>query len=105
MNREIQSDGDATVIVLDTDMGIQNAADFHRAVLPLAVIGRPVRVNAVGVKSAHTSIMQILYALSQAVPDFGVIEPSEEFKMAEARLGHSFARDPSKGATARPEAA
>ena len=60
------------VLVLGSELGIQNAADFHQAVLPLAGSGGAVRVDARAAKSVHTSIMQILYALSQAVPDFGV---------------------------------
>ena len=88
----IKPDGDATLVVLDGELGLQNAAEFHQAVLPLAGIGGVVRVNASAVKSIHTSIMQILYALSQAVPDFGLTEVSADFRAAEVRLGLGLAR-------------
>jgi anti-anti-sigma regulatory factor len=92
MSWQIKQEGGATVVVLDSEMGIQNAAEFHKAVLPLAGIGGAVRVDAHAAKSVHTSIMQILYALSQTVPDFVVTEPSENFRAAEARVGLSLAR-------------
>jgi anti-anti-sigma regulatory factor len=92
MSCQIKPDGDSTMVVLDSEMGIQNAAEFHQAVLPLAGIGGVVRVNASTVKSIHTSIMQILYALSQAVPDFGVTESSPDFRATEIRMGLSLAR-------------
>ena len=92
MSWQIKQEGSTTVVVLDSEMGIQNAADFHQAVLPLAGIGGAVRVDAHAAKSVHTSIMQILYALSQAVPDFMVIEASKDFRMAEARVGLTLAK-------------
>ena len=92
MSWEIMKDGNATVVVLDSEMGIQNAAEFHQAVLPLAITGGVVRVDAHAAKSIHSSIMQILYALSQAAPDFAVSEASEDFRAAEARIGIAFAR-------------
>ena len=93
MSWQIKQEGDATVVVLDSEMGIQDAADFHQAVLPLAGIGGAVRVDAHAAKSVHTSIMQILYALSRAAPDFIVTEASEEFRATEARVGLSLARN------------
>jgi anti-anti-sigma regulatory factor len=92
MSWEIKQTGDVTVVVLDAEMGIQNAADFHRAVLPLAVTDGTVQVDALSAKSIHTSIIQILYALSQAVTGFAVIAASEDFRAAEARMGIVFAR-------------
>jgi anti-anti-sigma regulatory factor len=92
MSWQIKQEGGASVVLLDGEMGIQNAADFHQAVLPLAGVGGAVRVDARAAKSVHTSIMQILYALSQAVPDFIVTEASENFRAAEARMGLSLAR-------------
>jgi hypothetical protein len=38
--------------------------------------------------------MQILHALSQAVPEFGIADASAEFRTAEARGGLAFARCP-----------
>ena len=102
MSWQIKKDESATVVVLDSEMGIQNAADFHQAVLPLAVTGRAVRVDASAVKVVHSSIMQILYALSQAVPDFGVIEASEDFRAAETRIGLSFARSTGAATPSEP---
>jgi anti-anti-sigma regulatory factor len=90
MSWQIKSEGGATVVVLDSELGIQNAAEFHQAVLPLAGQGGPVRIDARAAKSVHTSIMQILYALSEAVPDFAVIDASEEFRAIEARVGFSL---------------
>ena len=92
MSWQIKSEGGTTVVVLESEMGIQSAADFHQAVLPLAVAGGALRINAQAAKSVHTSIMQILYALSQAVPDFAVSDASEDFRAIEARLGISLAR-------------
>jgi hypothetical protein len=71
-------------------LGIQNAAEFHQALLPLAAKGGPVRINARASKTVHTSVMQILYALSQAVPDFAVIDASKDFRVIEARVGFSL---------------
>jgi len=93
MNWQIKSEGGATIVVLDSELGIQNAAEFHQAMLPLAVTGGAVRINAQAAKSVHTSIMQILYALSQAVPDFAVRDASEEFRTTEVRVGFSLAKD------------
>jgi len=92
MSWQIKSEGTTTVVVLDSDLGIQNAAEFHQAMLPLAVTGGAVRINAQAVRSVHTSIMQILYALSQAVPDFAVMNASGDFRATEARVGFSLAR-------------
>ena len=92
MSWQIKTESGVTVVTLDSEMGIQNAADFHQAVLPLAVSGVAVRVNAQAAKSVHTSIMQILYVLSQAVPDFGVINASDAFRATETRIGFSLVR-------------
>jgi hypothetical protein len=93
MSWQIKQECGATVVVLDSEMGIQNAADFYQAVLPLAGVGGAVRVDAHAAKSLHSSIMQILYALSQAVPDFEVTDASEAFRATEARVGFSLARN------------
>ena len=92
MSWQINQAGHASVVVLDREMQIQHAADFYHAVLPLAVAGGSVRVDARAAKSVHSSIMQILYALSQAVSDFGVTDPSDDFRAAEARVGLTLAR-------------
>ena len=92
MRWQIKFEGGATVVLLGKDLGIRNAAEFHQAMLPLAVTGGAVSINAQAAKSVHTSIMQILHALSQAVPDFGVTDASEDFRAIEARLGLSLAR-------------
>jgi hypothetical protein len=92
MSWQIKQAGSITVVVLGSEMGIQNAADFYQTVLPLAVTGGPVRINAQAVKSLHSSILQILYALSQAVPDFGVAQTSETFRAMEVRVGFSLPR-------------
>ena len=92
MSWQIDQEGSTSVVVLDREMLIQHAADFYQAVLPLAAIGGSVRVDASAAKSVHSSIMQILYALSQAVPDFGVTESSDDFRAAEARVGLSLVR-------------
>jgi len=96
MSWQIKQEGSITVVVLDSDLGIQNAAEFHQAMLPLAVTGGAVRINAQAVRSVHTSIMQILYALSQAVPDFTVTQASEAFRAMEVRVGFSLARSGKK---------
>jgi len=90
MSWQIKTEGATTVVVLDSEFGIQNAAEFHQAILPLAVTGGAVRIDASAAKSVHTSIMQILYSLSQAVPDFTVSDASGDFLSTETRLGLSL---------------
>jgi len=97
MNWQIKQEAGATLVVMDSEMGIQNAAEFHQSVLPLAITGGVVRVDAHAAKSIHSSIMQILYALSQAVPDFAVIAASEDFRAAEVRMGIVFAKSSAIG--------
>jgi anti-anti-sigma regulatory factor len=101
MSWQITQDGSANVVVLDSEMGIQDAANFHRAVLPLASGERAVRLDASAARSIHTSIMQILYALSQAAPDFRVTKASKDFQAVEARAGLSLARSNETGALIR----
>jgi anti-anti-sigma regulatory factor len=92
MSWQIKAENGRTEVLLDSELGIQNAADFHQAVLPLAVTGAAVRINAQAARAVHSSILQILYALSQAVPDFGVTDASAEFQATEKRVGFSLAR-------------
>lgn len=92
MSIQIKQEGGVTTVVLDSEMWILHAAEFHQAVLPLAAAGGAVRIDASAVKSIHSSTLQILYALSQSVPDFGVTEASEDFRAAEIRVGLAFAR-------------
>jgi len=99
MSWQIKQEGSAALLVLESEIGILNAADFHQAVLPLAD-GGAVRVDARAVTSIHLAIMQTLYALSQAVPEFGVTQVSEEFRAAEARVGLSLARSKDTGTPA-----
>jgi hypothetical protein len=87
MSWQLQVDGGITVLMLADEIGIQNASEFHQAVLPLGGVGGAVRLDVRAVKSVHTSILQILYALSQAVTDFDLIEASGEFEAIEARVG------------------
>ena len=96
MSWQIKEEGSVTLVILDGEIGILNAAEFHRDVLPLAG-GGAVRVDARTVSSVHLSIMQILYALSQAVSDFGVTNASEDFVAAEARVRLSIARENAAG--------
>jgi hypothetical protein len=102
MSWQIIQEGMNHVVVLDNEMGILQATDFHQAVLPLAAIGGTVRVDASAAKSIHSSIMQILYALAQAVPDFGVARASDDFRAAEVRVGYSFARKENTGISGNP---
>jgi hypothetical protein len=92
MNWHINHESDATVVVLDRAMGIQDAAAFYDAVLAVAVTGGDVRLDAGAAKSVHSSIMQILYALSQAVAVFRVTAASADFLAAEIRVGFSLVR-------------
>ena len=92
MSCEIHTVGTVSVVVLEAEMGIPQAAAFHQAVVPLAASGATVRVDARAVRSVHSSIMQILHALSRAVPEFGIADASDEFRAAEARGGLTFAR-------------
>jgi anti-anti-sigma regulatory factor len=97
MSWEIKRNEGIDVVILDREMCIQNAAEFYQAVLPLAGSTRPVRVDAAATRSLHTSILQILYALSQSVTDFGVASSSEEFRAAEVRVGYSLLRSTDTG--------
>lgn len=87
---QIEPSGEARVILLGKEIGIQNAADFHGAVLPLALAGGAVRVDAGGAVALHPSVLQILYALSMEVKDFQIINKSNEFRAIEARVGLQF---------------
>jgi len=100
MSIQIKQEGGVTTVVLESEMWILHAAEFHQAMLPLAGVGGAVRIDARAVKSIHSSTMQILYALSQAVPDFGVVEASEDFSAAEVRVGLTFARSEKTGTPA-----
>jgi hypothetical protein len=102
MSIQIKQEGGATTVVLDSEMWILHAAEFHRAVLPLAGASGAVRIDASAVKSIHSSTLQILYALSQAVPDFGVAEASEDFCAAEIRVGLTFVRSKKNGTPVNP---
>ena len=79
-------------IELEGDLSIQHASDFHQAILPLVTEGKPVRLNACQSGHLHTSILQILYVLSREIPDFKVLEASEEFCLSETRVGFFFSR-------------
>jgi len=92
MSWQITREDSVNVVALESEMGIQDAAGFHQAVLPLAALDGAVRLDASAATSVHTSIMQILYALSQAVSDFGVSESSADFRAVEARVGFSLPR-------------
>lgn len=92
MSWQIREDSLISVIILEGELSVQNAADFYRAVVPLASSGRPVRIDASAAKHVHTSVMQTLYALSQAVEDFGVTAKSDEFRLAETRVGFELSR-------------
>jgi len=102
MSIQIKQEGGVTTVVLESEMWILHAAEFHQAMLPLAGVGGAVRIDARAVKSIHSSTMQILYALSQAVPDFGVTETSEDFCAAEVRVGLTFARSEKNRAPLNP---
>jgi hypothetical protein len=97
MSWQIKQEAGASVLVLESELGVQDAADFYQAVLPLAGLGGSVRVDAGAAGSLHTSIMQILHALSRAVPDFGVTAASLDFRATEVRAGLSFARSNETG--------
>jgi anti-anti-sigma regulatory factor len=92
MSWQIKHNGSTDVVVLGGEMCIQNAAEFHQTVIPLAGSGKALRIDAAACKSIHTSIMQILYALSRATLDFAVVNASDEFRSTEVRVGISFAR-------------
>lgn len=92
MSWHIRQEGGAVLVVLDSEMGIRNAADFHQAVLPLADTPGAVRVDAGATRSVHSSILQILFSLSKSIPDFGVERASAEFDAAEGRVGIAFVR-------------
>jgi anti-anti-sigma regulatory factor len=100
MSWQINKNENGIVLVLEGEIGIENAAEFHQAILPLAVTVGSLRVDAQAAKSVHSAIMQILYALSQAVPDFGVSDASEEFRAVEVRMGLCFSKSKAPGTPA-----
>lgn len=87
MSCAIEQGTHSSVVRLDSEMTIRNAAEFYQAVLPLAGFDGAVRIDASASKSIHTSIMQILHALSLAAHDFAVVDASAEFRAAEIRVG------------------
>ena len=97
MSWEIKQSDAMDIVVLDSDMRVQNALDFYQAVVPLSITGKAVSIDATSTRSIHTSILQILYALSQAVRDFSIAGASDEFRLAEARVGLSFPRNQETG--------
>ena len=102
MSCEVKRDGRTAVVVLDGEMMIQHAAEFYQVVLPLAGFDGAVRIDASASKSIHTSIMQILHALSQAAADFTVIDASAEFRAAELRVGLSLSKNNPVPISVRP---
>ena len=92
MNWQITQEDTISWVRLESAMSIRDAVDFHQAVLPLVKSGNSVRLDAGLAGCIHTSIMQILYALSKEAPDFGVTNASEDFRASEARFGLSFNR-------------
>jgi len=93
MNWHINKEGRNTVVVIDREMGIQDASAFYDAVLLVSISGVGVQLDAGAAKSVHSSVMQILYSLSRAVPDFRVTAASADFLAAEVRVGFSLARN------------
>lgn len=102
MSCHIKQDGGTAVVVLDGEMLIQHAAEFYQAVLPLAGFDGAVRVEASASRSIHTSIIQILHALSRAAPDFAVIDASAEFRAAELRVGLAVSKHNANQSSDRP---
>ncbi len=90
------------MVVIDREMGIQDAAAFYESVLAVAVNRSDVELDAGAAKSVHSSIMQILYALSQAVPAFRVTAASADFLAAEVRVGFSLARNKTAAVPSHP---
>ena len=103
MSWQIRQEESGSLFVLDGEMRIQDAVSIYEAALPLAFSASAVRVSALVTGPVHTSIMQILYTLSQSVSDFGVTEASEDFAKAEVGVGLFFARAKVRGAPASPE--
>lgn len=104
MNWHIKQVSGTTVVVIDRELGIQDAAAFYEAVLGVAVTRSDVEVDAGAAKSVHSSIMQILYALSQAVSAFRVTAASADFLAAEVRVGFSLARNAASAIPSHPPA-
>ncbi len=73
MSWNIQKHNEGAVVTLEGEIGIHSASDFYKEILALASMGGSVGINAVSAGCLHTSIMQILYSLSKAVPEFGVV--------------------------------
>jgi len=104
MNWHIKQVSGATVVVIDRELGIQDAAAFYDAVLAVAVARSDVELDAGAAKSVHSSIMQILHALSQAVSAFRVTAASADFLAAEVRVGFSLVRNATSAVPSNPPA-
>ncbi len=104
MNWHIKQVSGTTVVVIDREMGIQDAAAFYEAILAIAVTRGDIELDAGAAKSVHSSIMQILFALSQAVSAFRVTAASADFLAAELRVGFSLARNTTAAIPSHPPA-
>ena len=87
MSFQIRQYENENALILSGAITVDQAADLHAALLPLALEARPIAVEADTVTSVHTSILQMLLSLKQSVPQFDLRAVSPAFTDAMARLG------------------
>ena len=87
MSFEIKRESAENRIILGEEVSIAEARDFHSAVLSLALEAIPLVVDASAVRTIHTSILQVLYALKVTSNQFVIHGASVDFTTALERLG------------------
>ena len=92
MSWEIQQSEGCVVVMLGENLSIQDASAFHEALLGHIKDVQHVKINAAKVKELHTSIFQVLTALSKSVQEFELVEAGEKFCEIEKRMGYKLAR-------------
>jgi anti-anti-sigma regulatory factor len=93
VNWEIQQGQGFVLVTLGELLGIQDASNFHEALLGQIKNVQYIKINASKVKELHTSILQILASLSKSVRQFELIEASDRFCEIERRFGYTLARN------------
>ena len=90
MSWNIQDQDEVCTVTLAPHMRIQNAIEFHRALIPVVRSGKRVRIDASRSESIHTTVMQILHSLSLSATSFEIAAPSAGFLSAVFKAGLIF---------------
>ena len=87
MSFQIQQRENENVLVLSEELGVAQAAELHAALLPIALVAKPITVEAQAVTGIHTSILQMLISLKHSAPRLNLRSASPAFASAVQRLG------------------